>query len=994
MTGMFHSAAAAVREVWSALALQGRELAERAADRLRPEHNFYRPRVATHRSPLGRKLLIGTGAVALAAILSCGLMWWQLSTGPVSIDFVTPWLTSAIEQKLGGGHRVEVGGTVREHDEAGRSALRLRNVVVRDAQGTVIASAPKAEVGVSSFSFLTGNVQTERLSLIGAEMALRIEPSGEINILAGTGKPALAVTPAVTNSIAPAAMASTGQDTKPLPPVEVSGDPIPAILAWVDKLDSLGLDGGSLAEIGLKDCTLVIEDQRNGKRWGFEHINLSLTRPADGGVALAVNSTGADGLWSATATVTPKPDGRRTIETVIRDVAPKDLMLAMRVADGHFSADVPLSAFIPPEIERDGTLQLLEGRILAGTGDFGSRGDPDSRIHIDEAQLNLRWNPATRQLQLPLDALSGPNRVNFLAQLDVPQQPNTPWVLSIPRGLIVLASADRLREPPLIVDRVAVRAQIDPVRHVFEIEQADLGGMAGGFALSGAIDFSTTDPRIQIGVAATKMTVSAFKRLWPALVTPKLRSWVVERIAGGTVERLLVATNAPLSTLEPGGPPLPDDGLSIDMLTTGNTVRAVDNIPALRDADLLTRVQGRTATVRVGRAVVDLPSGRKLTLTNGIFEVPDTHPKPSPARTRFRAEGTADAAAELLSLERLRDASNVVLDPATTRGNFVAQVALDYTLIGALTKENVNYTIDADITNFSAEKWVRGQKVEAAALKLMANSQGFYTRGDVKIGGLPATVDYRKPAGDTDAEVRIQAVLDDAGRARLGLGMAEMLAGPVPVKLQGRVAATSDKESRYQVEADLKDSKITELLPGWWKAAGRATRVTFTVIDKPQVTRFDDIVIDGPGTLVKGMIELDQNGDIALASFPSFALSDGDKATLRADRAPDGTLKVTMRGELFDGRGFIKSTTSPSAGEKSKQSARDFDLDVKVATVTGYNVEALRGLELRLSRRNGYVRNFGMLAKLGANSSFTGDLRAYPGGRQVIYFESNDAGAL
>ena len=58
-----------------------------------------------------------------------------------------------------------------------------------------------------------------------------------------------------------------------------------------------------------------------------------------------------------------------------------------------------------------------------------------------------------------------------------------------------------------------MRTQIDPTRHVFEIEQADLAGMAGGFALSGAIDFSTADPRIQIGVAGTKMTVSAFCRV-------------------------------------------------------------------------------------------------------------------------------------------------------------------------------------------------------------------------------------------------------------------------------------------------------------------------------------------------------------------------------------------------------------------------------------------------------------------------------------------------
>src|SRR4051812_27191358 len=477
MTGI-NTAAAALREVWSTLALHGRELAERAADRLRSEHDHYPPHRAVPRSPIARRLLIGSGAVAAAAIVSCGVVWWQLSYGPVAIDLVTPWLTSAIEERLGGQHRIEVGGTMVERDEVGRSALRLRDIVVRDAQGTVVASAPKAEVGISGLSLLSGRVQTERLSLIGAEMALRIEPGGQINILAGAGKPARAVTPSVTNSIATAAGAAP--DANGLPPVQVTSNPLSAILSWIDRLDSLGLDGGSLSEIGLKDCTLVVEDERGGKRWSFEHINLSLTRPQEGGVAFAVNSTGADGLWSLTATVTPKPDGRRTIETVIRDVSPKDLMLALRASDGHFSADVPLSAVIRAEIERDGTLQLLEGRILAGTGYFGSRDDPDSRIHVDEAQLNLRWNPATRQLQMPLDAQSGPSRVNFLAQLNVPDTAGAPWTFTVPRGLIVLASADRSRDPPLIIDRVSVRTRFDPTRRVFEIEQGDLGGMAGG----------------------------------------------------------------------------------------------------------------------------------------------------------------------------------------------------------------------------------------------------------------------------------------------------------------------------------------------------------------------------------------------------------------------------------------------------------------------------------------------------------------------------------
>src|SRR4051794_18730282 len=99
MTGFLNSAAAAaaaLREVWSTLQLQARELAERAADRFRPGHEFHHRQFATQRSPWRRRCLIGSGAVALAALVSCGVVWWQLTSGSIAIDFVTPWLTSAI----------------------------------------------------------------------------------------------------------------------------------------------------------------------------------------------------------------------------------------------------------------------------------------------------------------------------------------------------------------------------------------------------------------------------------------------------------------------------------------------------------------------------------------------------------------------------------------------------------------------------------------------------------------------------------------------------------------------------------------------------------------------------------------------------------------------------------------------------------------------------------------------------------------------------------
>ena len=59
----------------------------------------------------------------------------------------------------------------------------------------------------------------------------------------------------------------------------------------------------------------------------------------------------------------------------------------------------------------------------------------------------------------------------------------------------------------------------------------------------------------------------------------------------------MIATNAPFSTLMPGGPPVPDDGLSIEIVTSGNTIRRSTGCRRSRDADLNTRVTGRTATV-------------------------------------------------------------------------------------------------------------------------------------------------------------------------------------------------------------------------------------------------------------------------------------------------------------------------------------------------------------------------------------------------------------
>ena len=54
-------------------------------------------------------------------------------------------------------------------------------------------------------------------------------------------------------------------------------------------------------------------------------------------------------------------------------------------------------------------------------------------------------------------------------------------------------------------------------------------------------------------------------------------------------------------------------------------------------------------------------------MSAGTFEVPDTAPHEPPARVRFKLDGPVPAAAELLAMDRLRDAAaGAPFDPATS----------------------------------------------------------------------------------------------------------------------------------------------------------------------------------------------------------------------------------------------------------------------------------------------------------------------------------------
>jgi hypothetical protein len=939
----------------------------------------------TRHGNLSRAKIVSVGIVA------SGLIYILLVRGFFPFDLASPWIATALERQLGPGHRVEIGSTRLDHDESGAPVLRVEHIRVLGPGGKVIANAPSAEVGLDGSSLLVGNFRARRIDLVGAETVVQVGSDGRVAIRAG--RDAAPITASEAGGTAEANTSAASRATGQSKPVGQRPPPFhyPELVRWLDSFEKGGLDGVALSQIGLKQGSLTVEDADTGRRWSFRDINIQLARQSQGGLLFSLSSSGETDKWSLTATVASLQDGIRALDVVASNLAPRDLMLAAGIADTDLLAENALSGMLRAQIANDGKLVSASFRASAGSGIVGSASDPDARFRVDTVQVQARFD-AERQAVVvePLIIQAGLNRLVLTTVVEAPKDGSRNWPVAIPQGLLFLSSG-RPNEPPLLLDQVSARGVYDAPTQRLVVQQGNLSGATAGGAFSGSLSFGPK-PMLALGIAANRMPASAAKRLWPALVARGTRGWALERVEGGVIDRMLIALNVPLDSIGRPGVELPDEAVRLEFTASSGSFRPAANLPLIYNADVSGVVTGRTARVRVAKAAMDTAQGRRIVLSDGVLEVPN-HIPPNPDGTiRFRFDGAADAVAEMAASDLLKGVAGFNIDPATARGSVSAEVNLALIFRQDVRGEEVRYTAEGDVKDFSADALVRGHRVEGANARLTVSSESILVKGTGRIAGAQASFDLRRVKALGESEFRVTATLDDGARARLGMDLAPWLVGPVQVQAQGR---SNDRENRFDVDADLTAAQVADLVPGWQKAAGRTSKASFRVVERDNSIRLEELSVAGGGTTLRGALELDREGAFVSANLPVFHLSDGDKATLRAERAPDGALRVSVRGDVLDARGAIRGlTSSGEAPSSKKERPRDLDLELRLGAATGHNGEVARQVELKVQRRNGMIRAFSLIGRIGRDASMVGELRARDGGQPIIYLTSGDAGAL
>ena len=191
----------------------------------------------------------------------------------------------------------------------------------------------------------------------------------------------------------------------------------PACSPGSTALGATGLDGHDLRELGLKNGNLTVDDQRNGKRWTFDRINVSLTRPAQGGVIFRLesdNPRAAVGAQRRDAAA-----GRRRARGRHRGAPGRRCATSCwrcGSTNGAFEADLPLSASIRAEIAADGTPQRVQGQLLAGAGTISDRDDRKRAVAASTTPTSASTGIASATAWLvPFQVQAGGNQFTLRA---------------------------------------------------------------------------------------------------------------------------------------------------------------------------------------------------------------------------------------------------------------------------------------------------------------------------------------------------------------------------------------------------------------------------------------------------------------------------------------------------------------------------------------------------------------------------------------------------
>lgn len=868
-----------------------------------------------------------------------------LVSGFIPLSGLEGRISAAIEERLGPSWKVEAAQAELERVD-GRSRLLVRQVSFRHSGGASFR-APEAILGYEPMALLRGDIRLVSLDLRGVSVRLGVNRDGAL-LLEPDAHPTQHPAPSVVGDPS-------------------DWDAFTGIMNAIGALaDGAGLLG-SLEQAGMHGGRITFVDPEGRQKTGLEDVDVQLRREGAGEARLDLRGRIGSRWKDMSIAVRNGADGTRSADLDIRRFEPSEAV-ALAFGDATLAVDgLELSGRISLAQVPGGPRQVKAGLSVA-PGVITVRDGESEPYRIQGAKLDFSSADGLKTVAIARAELDA--GATHIRGAGTSTQDSGIYKVTLDGGGTVAGIG---ADAPVVLERAETGFEVDPAAGEIRIGRVAIKGPSINAEAKGALRRVGDRQSHNFEIRASDSDLRAALAVWPAVTSPGLHRALSEQVVGGRLDDITVTVAVTPDGNERlrRGEGMDKDAIAVALRGSSVRFKAAPGLPLLSDAVVTGTTTGRTVTLSIPQATAELGNGRKLALSEGTFEMDETWGERPMARIGFRSTGTMDSLVALLGFPALRDFSPVRIDPAALRGNTDLRTRITLPLADDLRQQDVDVQSNGTLSSVASDVLLDPEKLDGANLALNYDKAGLTIRGEGRVGGDRAQIDIRQNArGQGDASLVF--TLDNAARQRRGFGPEMGISGPVQVKIAKALGRTPEPPAR--VEVDFTRAAIDAPIPGLTKPAGRAGRASFNFVADDDGPDIEDLTIESTPILIKGRISLTKQQAFESASFSQVRLSPGDNLG-KVDLTRDGALtKIVVRGSVLDARPFIRDLfAAPSAPAPTRGNARqaasagtDYDLDLDVPILTGFNNEALAGSQLKLSRRGGAIRSMSYEGRIGS----------------------------
>ena len=954
-----------------------------------------------------REIFAGILVVGLLAIVGG---YGRLARGPISLPSLVPTIESAINGQLTDMH-VKIDDAILTRTPDGPGVLfRLINIRLIDKDGSIVAQAPLAAIGMSGSALLSGTLAPGSVDFIGPRLLLFYNPDQGLTLT--FQKPAASESETLIRGSLPAEGPPLGEDAPP-PTETVIAKRLEAPQAGGRRLDLTEVferarEGKTsyLTRFGFKNALVVLNQNGAETSWQVPDFAIDLEHRDSRSIIVGeANVASTKGDWQLEVRAEQRPKRQSfAITTLIQNLVPSGLGGNFPSLKALKALDMVVNGESTIELSNSGQFLSGEAKIELESGQITAQWDPDNAMRIDHGNLLVRYLKEKDVVEIAPSNLSwGESQATVSGEVrpvrDASGVP-TAWDFSLKANEAVLA-VEEFGLSPVRVDEWQVSGSVAPQDGRVTISRFIIRAGTASISFAGSIHDAPGSPEINLAGELTPMSMDMLKRFWPKFLAGNARDWTLQRVAAGELLGGKFKVNlaaGELAKIE-AGEDAPQGAVEVELDFTGLSVAYMDKLPPVLTGDAKFMIEGTELSVDIPHGKVVVPfSGEEIALSEGRFYIADLRPDPQVGAISFKAKAPTPTVLALLDEEPLGYLKTVGLKPDFLGGTAEGGFNLSMPLKEDLTFKEVKLRGMARLDQAIASNLAGNMDIEGGTLDVNVTEEAVEAKGPIQIKGIPAELAWQRlfyTSDDRQPPIRVMATLDEAAREKLGFKVNHLVKGPTPVTLSisGLGEGTTPAMS---LTADLTNAKLLFGSMGWTKPAGRTANLQFDVAQEEDgSTTLQNFKILGDDLNIAGDIELDPEQHLKSFYFSDFSIDYVTHVEITATVRDDKVLDIRANGPTYDGKQFFQSLFS--AGQFTDDTAEPadpfgVDLAADIDTVVGFYDTTARNVHVTFKKRNGRIVALDAKVDLNGKSPAAVTLET-SGGTREIKAEARDAGA-